>query len=165
MPIKPTVKTTEKGNPRIKEFLKRAARERGRSHVSVGVHDDAGKYTNPDGTPGPTVAEVALWNEFGTRFAPERSFIRSALAENNGKINKWRAEMIDNMAKKGWTLDKALRAMGFRIQQLIQNKIKSNVPPPLAASTARSKRKKGIAPVTLIDSGLLLRSIGFKVEK
>jgi hypothetical protein len=108
---------------------------------------------------------VALWNEFGTRFAPERSFIRSALHENKSKINKWRGELIQNMVTKGWSMDKALTAMGLRIQFLIQNKIKSNVPPPLAASTARQKRRKGLAEVTLIDSGLLLRSIKFKVEE
>lgn len=127
--------------------------------VSIGVHEGAGQY--PDGT---SVVEVALWNEFGTRSIPERSFIRSTIDENEGLINSWREEMLKKLIDDDWTVEKALEAIGFRIQTLIQNKIKSNVPPPNAPSTLKHKQREGTSGGTLIDTGLLLRSISYQVH-
>lgn len=132
------------------------------SYVSIGIHNDAGSYT--EGKNPPEVYEVALWNEFGTdRGVPERSFIRSTIDENEGLFQSWRQEMIVNILEKNWTLEKALSAIGFRIQTLVQNKIKSNVPPPNAPSTVAEKARDGVAPNTLIHTGLMLRSVTFKV--
>lgn len=156
--IKPHVTTKIKGQDkvnRLREILKKTPN----AYVSIGVHPDAGNYDD-----GQSVIEVALWQEFGTEDIPSRSFIRSTVDENGAKFNQWREEMIENIVNKGWSVEKALEAIGFRIQVLIQNKIKSNVPPQLADSTAKAKVAKGRAPVTLIDSGLLLRSITFKVH-
>ena len=145
----------------VKQFLTnlKGAKE---SFVTIGLHEDAGQYTGAKNNP--SVVEVGLWNEFGTEKSPERSFIRSTIDENQSLINNWRDEAINNMIIKGWTLGKALEMMGFRIQVLIQNKIKSNMPPPLAKSTAEAKISHGLAPVTLIDTGLMLRSVTYKVE-
>lgn len=168
MIIKPKITTTVKKDE-SKKLLAIIQQTKG-AYVTVGVHEDAGKYPE-----GPSVVEVALWNEFGTRTAPERSFFRSALDENEGKINEWREEAISNMLTKGWTVKQALEMMGFRLQTLIQNKIKSNVPPPNAPSTIIAKTRSGVLPKsglaggregqtsTLIDSGLMLRSITYKV--
>ena len=145
----------EDGVKRLRDELKRA----GKSYVTIGIHDDAGQY--PKGTP--SVQEVALWNEFGTKDIPERSFIRSTVDENAAKFNQWQDEMATNIIE-GWTFQKALEAVGLRIQFLIQNKIKSNVPPSNADSTRASKQRRGVGDRTLIDSGLLLRSVGFKVK-
>lgn len=128
------------------------------AYVTIGVHEDAGQY--PDGT---MVAEVALWNEFGTRFIPERSFIRSAIDENQGLINAWREEAISKIIAGKWTVEKALDALGFRIQVLVQNKIRSNVPPPNAPATVAHKTKEGVPQRTLMETELLLRSIKYKV--
>lgn len=143
------------------------------AYVTIGVHDDAGKYSTSNA---PEVAEVALWNEFGTGTIPERSFLRSAIDGNEGKINEWREEAINNIVEGRWNTKKALEAIGLRIQILIQNRIKSNVPPPNADSTIAAKQRSGVAPKsgfnpeysgrtsTLIDTGLLLRSITYKVH-
>lgn len=155
-----TIKTTDKGGKELQAFMKRMRAAKG-AFVSIGFHEGAGKYP---GNNAPDVVEVALWNEFGTRTTPERSFIRSALDQHEPKLNEWRWEMIYNMMFKGWDLRKALEAMGFRIQVLIQNQIKSNVPPPNAESTLEAKAKKGVPGVTLIDSGLMLRSVTYQVH-
>lgn len=151
--------------PKFKEMLKKLQS----AYVTIGIHENAGQYE--DGT---SVVNVALWNEFGTERIPERSFFRSALTENEGKINQWREEAISNIMEKGWTVKKALDMVGFRVQLLIQNKIKSNVPPPNAPSTIESKQRSGVSPKsgfkpgfesrtgTLIDSGLMLRSVTFR---
>lgn len=131
------------------------------AHVTIGVHEDAGSYGT--GKDAPSVVEVALWNEFGTRDIPERSFMRSTFDENVAKINQWREEAVKHMVMDGWSVEKALEMIGLRIQTLVQNKIKSNVPPPNAPSTAAAKTKEGVAARTLIESGLLLRSVTYKV--
>lgn len=158
--IRATSKTTVvKQSIDIKKFIALQKSNGGGAYVAIGVHEDAGTY----GDGGPDVVEVALWNEFGTTNMPERSFIRSAIDDGMEQINQWREEFLTKMLTDGWTERKALEAMGFRIQTLIQNKIKSNVPPPLAESTVQAKMKDGVAPKTLIDTGLLLRSITYKV--
>lgn len=158
--IRSTIKTVDDRKKAIDAFMKTARAAKG-SFVSIGFHEGAGHYPGNDA---PDVVEVALWNEFGTRTTPERSFIRSAIDEHEGLLNEWRQEMLYNMVFKLWPLRKALETMGFRIQVLIQNKIKSNVPPPNADSTLDAKKKKGVPGVTLIDSGLMLRSVTYQVH-
>jgi hypothetical protein len=154
--------TTTK-NDKSEEFFKKLKQIK-TGYVTIGVHEDAGSYG--DGT---EVVKVALWNEFGTPDAdypiPERSFFRTAIDQNIDKINNWRDEMIDNIFEKGWSVEKALNAMGLRIQILVQNKIKSNVPPINAESTSASKKSRGVGQKTLMDSKLMLRSVTYKVHK
>lgn len=158
--IRPKVTITDSGKPEQEALAKRLKGMRG-AFVTVGVHEDAGSY---EGNDAPTVAEVALWNEFGTTKTPERSFIRSAIDENEPLINQWREELINKIVNEGWTVEKALEALGFRVQVLIQNKIKSDVPPPNAPSTVAAKTREGVAQVTLQNTKLLLRSITYKVH-
>lgn len=139
------------------------------ARVTIGLHEDAGTYP---GTDPPSVVEVGLWNEFGTRFSPERSWLRSAIDENESQINAWREAairaIVDEFALHGVVtkafFHKQLSSIGFKIQVLVQNKIKSNIPPPNTEETAMAKDKAGVAAVTLIDSGLMLRSVTYKVE-
>lgn len=127
-------------------------------YVTIGFHEDAGSYD--DGT---SVVEVALWNEFGTKTSPVRSFIRSTLEEKVDDINNWREEALKKIIEEGWTAEKALSMIGLRVSILIQNKIKSNVPPPNAPSTVDHKKSEGTANRTLIETGLMLRSVTYRV--
>lgn len=142
------------------EFRARMRKVHG-SHVTVGVHPDAGSYSEPGA---PTVAEVALWAEFGTKRSPERSFLRSAIDEGQHQIDRWRVELLEQVKDGKMTVEKALEALGFRAQVLVQNKIKSGVPPANAESTLREKRREGVGATTLQWTRLLLRSIGHKVN-
>jgi hypothetical protein len=152
--------TSVRGDAEYQDFLKRISDTKD-AYVTIGLHEDAGQYP---GENAPSVVEVGLWNEFGTATSPERSWLRSAIDEGQGQINQWRDEAILHIMNDGWTVEKALEMMGFRIQVLIQNKIKSDVPPSLADSTAKAKTASGVAPVTLIDTGLMLRSVTYKVH-
>lgn len=166
--IKSHIKTTEKNNEKFKKFMDMIKRHK-HAYVTIGIHEDAGRYSAGNAS----VVEVALWQEFGTRTIPERSFIRSAIDDNVGKINSWREEMINNIVDKGWSVEQALDAIGVRIQILIQNKIKSNVPPPYGSGRKPNdadriqelqdaKKARGHAPVTLIETSLMLRSVTYK---
>lgn len=154
--------TTTKGQEKVDKFL-RDIKNAATSYVTIGLHAEAGTY--PAGKDGEsvTVAEVGLWNEFGTKTSPERSWMRSAIDEGQPQIEAWRNELMGKVMDGSMNLEMALNAMGFRIMTLIQNKIKSNVPPPNAASTLVAKERHGVAPNTLIDTGLMLRSVTYKV--
>lgn len=155
--ITPKITFEVKGDKAHAELLKRA-KELKRAFLTVGIHEDAGVYAD-----GVSVVEVALWSEFGTETAPERSFIRSTLEERAGLINQWRIELLGKVIDGTMTVTVAMNALGFRLRELIRAKINSNVPPPNAPSVAARKRAKGLAPRTLVESGLLLRSVEYRV--
>ena len=150
--------TTDNGKDKVKKLMSVLEKSKG-AYVTIGIHEGAGSY--PDGK---SVVQVALWNEFGTEHIPSRPFFRSSIDGNEALINKWREEMIENIVSKGWPVKKCLEAIGLRVQILIQNKIKSNMPPPNAPRTIAQKQKDGVAAETLIHSGLMLRSVTFKVH-
>jgi hypothetical protein len=156
--IKPKITVTKKKGAVDIEAVIAKLKGKEDAFVTVGIQEDAGSYED-----GPSVAEVALWNEYGTKTTPERSFFRSTFAEKQQKITQWRDEAIRNILLGKWTPEQALDAIGFRMSTAIQNKVKSNVPPPNALSTIESKKRRGVAIRTLIDSGLMLRSIKHKV--
>lgn len=160
--IKSSSKTTSTGVDALFKRLEKIAAQAKGAYVTVGVHRGEGRYSTEGGEE-VDVAQVALWNEFGTVHAPERSFLRSTLAEQSGRIAEWRIEALFNIATKGWTVEKGLAMVGFRIAEEVRNKIKSNVPPPNAPVTVKNKEDAGIAPRTLIETGLMLRSVNFRV--
>jgi hypothetical protein len=200
--IRPTIQITDSGNKEFEDLIKRL-NDGKEAYVTVGVHEEGKRYaeeqhvaaSGPRGrlrhalkgfSPPPLVSEVALWNEFGTKTVPERSFIRSTVNESESKRNDWYVEMVNNIMEAKWTLSKVLEAIGFRMRELIRNKIKSNVPPPygtgkkasrlatyskflahekLIAKRQEAKNKKwpGTGNKTLIASRTLLNSVGYKV--
>lgn len=159
--------TKSKDYMKLEQFLKGTKS----AYVTIGIHQDAGEY--PDG---PDVVEVALWNEFGTSDVPARSFIRSVVdsSDFNEKVNTWREQAIENVLYKGWSMEKALQSIGEKVKLQIQNKIKSNVPPPYGTGkhgksaddiqkAQEAKRRRGFPVRTLIETSLLLRSVAYKV--
>ena len=162
---KPTLTIKRKG-PDIRANLRNARGQFAKAYVTVGVQRAEGQQ-DYEGTD-VTVAQVALWNEFGTPNAehptPERSFMRSTMRENRGLIEQWRKEALLNVITKGWTVEKALTMVGYRMVVLVQNKIKSNIPPENAPWTLERKERLNQGTNTLIATGKLLRSIGFQVH-
>lgn len=173
--------TKVKGQDRV-DRLRSKLRKFPHAYVQIGFFQGAGKYPGEDA---PEVVEVALWNEYGTSNMPARPFLGPAVDEHIDLINRWREEMITNIIEKDWEIQKALEAIGFRIKTLIENKIKSNVPPPNAPGTIAHKQSQGQLPKkvkgqggaegraalaaggktnTLIDTGLMLRSVTYKVN-
>jgi hypothetical protein len=157
--IKIKTETTSKGDELVKRLIK-IIKHAPNAHVRIGFFEGAGSYQGKDA---PDVIEVALWNEYGTSRSPARSFIGSAIDENEASIAQWREEIIEGIVLKGWTIEKGMEYMGFHIKTLIENKIKSNVPPPNAPSTIAMKAADGVSPNTLIHTGLMLRSVTYQV--
>ena len=156
--IKSKVKRT---NPKaLKKIIEEMRRVESGPYVSVGVHGDAGEY--PDGT---SVYTVAMANEFGTENIPERSFMRAPIAEKRTLIGSWVKGFAKLIVESKETVAHALESIGFRVQVIVQNAIKSNIAPENAPSTIARKERLGVPQRTLIETGLLLRSIGYKVHR
>jgi len=170
--IRAKVTVTDK-NPFKLRYLIARLRKDARSFVTIGVHEDAGEYTE-GGSP-PSVFEVAMWQEFGTENIPERAFLRTAIDGNVSLINEWRIEALENVIYRGWTMEKALNMMGFRLQELVRNQIKSDMPPPYGTGNSGAsveeiarrqdaKQRKWGRSDTLIASGLMMRSVTYRVH-
>lgn len=133
------------------------------SHVSAGVHEDAGKYPN-----GPSVALVAAANHFGTATIPARPFIRFAVEDNIKKLNAIQDEEFSKLMSGTSTVEKSLDRIGFFLKTQIEKQIsKSRTWAwPNTPEVAKQKRKGGAlrGATPLINTGLLLRSIAFKTH-
>lgn len=111
----------------------------------------------------------AATNEFGTNRAgrhrnvtiPERSYIRSALDENEGIINKFITSELMKVLEGKNDENIFYNRIGLFIQKLIQEKILSNIPPGNAQSTIDRKGSSR----TLIDQGRLLQSITYRIAE
>lgn len=158
--ITPKVKIEDR-DKEWKRFL-RTVESIKRCFVSIGVHEDAGKYTKKGSPP---VAQVAFYNEFGTERGYKRSFLRSTIDEKMSVINLLRGTLLDKILAGEISVGQGLETMGFRIREWVVNKIQSNIPPALTGATRRRKIREGKPVRTLIDSGIMLRSIAYKVVK
>lgn len=93
---------------------------------------------------------------------PERSFMRSTVdAKKNGEWRIAAEELRKEMIEGRMTTDRALGLMGLRIKKDIQEKIRSQVPPPNAPSTIAAKGSDH----PLINTGQLLNGIDFEVHR
>ena len=111
-------------------------------------------------TPGPSVAQVAHWMEYGTtsgegdnkhQVIPPRPFFRTMLDEYGPQLG---SEMAGLLRRTKGNADEALDIMGRKLEARLKESILKLDSPPLADSTVR--RKGHSKP--LINSGLLLAS-------
>lgn len=137
-------------------FDKFKQNKKGRS-VKVGILKRAGVHKGA----GTTVAQVAAYHEFGTKHLPERSFMRSTMDEKDKDIKSLSKSLLIQTLFQSRTVTQALEILGATIQKFIKAKITSGLKPPLKPSTIL---KKGSSK-PLIDTGQLLNSIDFEVEK
>lgn len=150
-----------------RSLLKKIMKQTEGAYLTVGIHEDAGTYADntPEGKTPVPVAKVGFWNEFGTARSPARPFMYPAVAGNQDRIAKMQADAMAAVISGKETAVKALSRIGFAVQSFITNQIKSNTPPDLSPRYAawRKKTFPGSGARTLIRSGLLLRSIRFRV--
>lgn len=130
-----------------------------RPEIHLGILGSKGAQAVDDS--GITMAELGAIHEYGAPRAgiPERSWLRSTADE---KRNEWLSllERALRQAVRGRiSVDMALQLLGQRAVADVQKKIRSNIPPALAASTVRRKGSS----VALIDTGRFVQSISYEV--
>ena len=109
---------------------------------------------------GPTVAEVAAWNEFGTEHIPPRPFMRQSVDKYESQIKTMCSEQLKAIAEGSATADEALRAIGALQVGLIQHEIGFGGFVKNADSTIRQKDSSQ----PLIDEGRMRQSVHYVVK-
>lgn len=125
------------------------------SSVKIGVLSGSALHT---GSQSATIAEVAWFNEFGTRSIPERPFMRTTWAN---KI-EWIKSVVEEGSKKALLSDtprshmnKVMDFIGQRFSADLKNAIEGWTTPPNALYTQiRKGEKKHLPPGTLVDNPL-----------
>ena len=111
--------------------------------VKAGILSGTGEHPNAEA--GQTIAEIAFWNEYGTRNKdgsvriPERSFVRSTIAENNKKYFRMISKLLKRLINGTMTSAQAQAILGQEVMSDIQNKINSISEPPNAPETIDRK--------------------------
>ena len=119
--------------------------------LEIGFFESA-RYEN-----GTQVAQVAFFNEFGTLRIPARPFFRNAITKNT---KKWYST-LGGAIKAGRDPNNALSIVGEQARGDIIKSITELNTPPNAQSTINAKGSTN----PLIDSGLLRRSVTYKVKR
>lgn len=139
--------------------------ENGKSYVKVGVMGQDSKKSktrqaDESNKRGPTNVELAIWHEYGTRTAPERSFLRSTMKRNAVAYATFLGANIHLVIQKKRKLEQLLNALGAKAAADVKNTIRQGIPPPNSPETIR--RKGSSKP--LIDTGQLVNSITWIVQ-
>lgn len=136
-------------------------------HVAVGVigsaADTAHKEIGEDGraeTGKHTVAQVAVWNHYGTSTIPARPFLTLALALHKDELKRLQTRLAVGIVQGKLQLDQALALLGEAAVAKVKQTIADGVAPENAESTI--KRKGSSTP--LINFGQLRGSITAEVR-
>ena len=168
MPKKVKDKLTPKGKKLFEELNKLAGLQvqvgftvdkkgYNESHAAV----DASDYPN-----GPSVAEIAAWNEFGTKNSdgseriPARPFMRQSVEKYESQIQKMTEMQLKAVAEGSATAEQAMRAIGALQVGLIQNEIRDG---GFTANAESTKKQKGSA-TPLIDESHMRQSVHYVVK-
>ena len=145
------------GGDKYKKFLAKM------SEIAGGVK--AGILNNATTTDGKSIAEYAVYNEFGTSRIPARPFMRT-VAKSEPK--KWVGTMVGHI--RGRATDPAIwkQALGKAGEQMvkdIQNSIQNGSWTPNAPATVKAKARKGkVEPDhPLMDTGEMFAAVKFEV--
>lgn len=148
------IKDTDRGYKKLLTTINKA----GVGTVEVGIL--TGEGNKESATPGLTLYDVAMFNEFGLG-VPERSFIRGYVDENKGQVQKWSKILAEQVLAGKLTTAQALELLGMKVQGGIQKRIADGIDPENKPSTI--KRKGSSTP--LIDTGQLRSAISYRVKE
>lgn len=152
-------------------------------HIPKNLEDDGvnvGWFQDQKYDEKTSVAQVARWNEFGTKAGiPERPFMRTAKMNNESKWVEQLKTLIQREIdkNKGGSIEKALKQFGEIAKGDIQKTILAGGFKPNAKITIQGgwmRRKggkpfyvkgKGAGKLPLIDTGIMISSIQSRTDK
>ena len=125
--------------------------------VDVGFMEGGGSYDDVT-----TIAQVAAWNEYGTRHIPARPFLHDSIEFNRTKIQNFFVSQIKSgIASGAFSAGTTLTQLGVFTKGLVQKEIRDGMWVPNAPATVR---KKGSSK-PLIDTGRMRKSVEFVVKR
>lgn len=169
------VEDTDHGYEDAVEAIQKMA---GDPSVTVGVHGkDSEPYSRGQGSPITTV-QLAAIHEFGTldryedkskanpddgkRGVPQRSFLRSNFDDNLSEYEKLIKRGAGKVIDGDLDPEQLFGLIGAKVTGDTQDKISSNIPPPLTDAAIESKVKE--STTALIDTGQLRQAISWETD-
>lgn len=141
--------------------IKALANLKGGKSVKVGVLRGTGDH--PNATPGITIALIAWWNEFGTKYIPSRPFLRTTLRDHGyyrEHLKHAAQAALIKTAKFEGGIEAPLKAVGVLAASDIRKKITVGPWVPNSPDTIRRKSTtSGTKDKPLIDTGIMRQSI------
>ncbi len=129
--------------------------------VRIGLLADSGTYPADENGDQANIAEVAYYNEFGTRRGiPERPFIRTAHDENKDKYAKQLRKELEDVFAGTKTVRIALERVGALAQGHVRKKIRDIKRPANKPSTIAAKGSSN----PLIDTATMLKAVDYEVK-
>lgn len=102
------------------------------------------------------VAQVAFWNEFGTKRSPPRPFMRHTVASKSGR---WGVALGHALKHTDYDTRTALAMLGEKIQGQMRESIANWTEP---ANSKTTRELKGFNS-PLRDSGVMMRAVDYQV--
>ncbi len=145
----------DRQTPAGKKFMKELA-ELAKNEVRVGFQRGESEVDGVD------IVDIAMWNELGASNSPARPFIRQSTDTNKSNIEKFCKAQLQKIADGG-TAEQVLTSIGVMQKALIQDAITNSK--SWATENAESTINAKGSDVPLIDSGRMLQSVNFVVDK
>ncbi|WP_116892083.1 hypothetical protein [Pseudomonas syringae] len=142
---------TTKLNTRGLDNLAKRVIALARLKVKTGFFED----TYEDGVP---VAQVAAWNEYGTRFHPQRPFMQESLEQAKQKIIQ-ALKLAFKSAIKG---DRASRRIMKSLGALVVKEMKATISSYPGGNSPSTIARKGFDR-PLFETGKMIESVKFKI--
>src|SRR5690625_1670378 len=124
-----------------------------RREVTIGFHGDD-RY--PDGT---DVAQVAIWNEYGTRNAPARPFMRTTGVRYMKDVQRSMARMANAVQMGHQVSFCAMKILGAEYKDHMQSALLTG---PCALNAPLTMRQNGHGR-PLVDTERMFDSVDYKV--
>lgn len=124
-------------------------------------------FTGPNGSisyaDGITVSNVAMYQEYGTKHIPKRSFIRSSMLQQESKVAKIMEDAVQDIVMNDKSPIDAASDIGKKVSKIIYDKADSA--PSWAIPNAQSTIDKKGSMKQLEDSKKMINAIGWAVYK
>ncbi|MBW2672317.1 MAG: hypothetical protein JRD89_02725 [Deltaproteobacteria bacterium] len=136
-----------------------------RNRLEIGIFEGSPSADSPSGDVEGLgeyswdVVKIATIHEFGGKYIPERSFIRSTMDERESDITNMTERLLNQMIQGYLDAETLLSRLGEYITGLIKQKITDIRTPPNAPATIQRKGSSN----PLIDTGRMRMSVTWRV--
>jgi len=137
------------------KWFKEQMKELEKLEVRVGYQQGE----NTDKETGADLADIAMWNEYGTEYVPPRPFLRQSVDNYASQISAMCKAQLQAIASKRSTAEQALNALGNMQRGLVQDEILDGEFVPNAPATVRNKK----SDTPLIDTGNMRQKVNFVI--
>lgn len=148
------VEEIDRGFNAIKKELAQIAKDQ--PVVDVGLLGEKASESHGEATN----VMVGSWQEFGTKYIPERSFLRSTFNQKRPEYDAMIAKEAKSVYENKGSVMDGLNRVGLKAANDVKATIRGNIPPPLADSTIARKGSS----LPLVDTGQLINGISWVVR-